>query len=147
MVESTKAKIQEIIREASTVWVASVDEEGYPAIKAMFATGKREGFGTYYLSTNTSSHRAQQYLHNPKAALYFCQPEQINGVMMRGKMEVLTDAPHRELLWNPGDEKYYPLGVTDPDYCVFRFTAQDGNCWMCSKGKTYFAVDEIEDKV
>jgi len=86
MIESTKAKIREMIREASTVWVASVDKEGYPAVKAMFATGKREGYSIYYLSTNTSSHRAQQYLQNPKAALYFCQPEQINGVMLRGSM-------------------------------------------------------------
>lgn len=140
----TKEKIISMINNANTVWVASVDEEGYPNIKAMFATRKHEGMKIHYLSTNTSSHRAQQFMKNPKAALYFCEPEAINGVMLRGTVEVCLDAVHRELLWNPGDEKYYPLGVTDPDYCVFRFTATQGNCWMCGAGKTYFSIDELE---
>ena len=34
------------------------------------------------------------------------------------------DKALRELLWNDGDEKYYPLGMDDPDYCVIEFTAE-----------------------
>jgi general stress protein 26 len=30
-------------------------------------------------------------------------------------------------MWREGCEKYYPLGVTDPDYSVLRFTARWGN--------------------
>jgi len=30
------------------------------------------------------------------------------------------------MIWRPGDEMYYPKGVTDSDYCVLRFTAQQG---------------------
>jgi len=30
------------------------------------------------------------------------------------------------MLWQPGDDMYYPEGVTDPDYCVLRFTAVSG---------------------
>jgi len=138
-----KEKIISMINSAKTVEVASVDEEGFPNIKAMFATNKHEGVKTHYLSTNTSSHRVQQFIKNPKAALYFCEPEEINGVMLRGTVEVCMDAYHRELLWNPGDEQYYPQGVTDPDYCVLRFTAMDGNCWICGAGKTYFQIDEL----
>ena len=138
-------KIIAMINSAKTVCVASVDEEGFPNIKAMFATNKHKGARIHYLSTNTSSHRVQQFIQNPKAALYFCEPEEINGVMLRGKVDVCMDAYHRELLWNPGDEKYYPQGVTDPDYCVLRFTAADGNCWLCGTGKIYFKIDELEE--
>jgi general stress protein 26 len=144
MKPQTREKIKTLIDTASTVWVASVDEDGFPNIKAMFANDKHEGMRVHLLSTNTSSRRAGQFTKNPKAALYFCAPEQINGVMLRGTMEVCTDARHRELLWNPGDEKYYPKGVTDPDYCVLRFTAKDGNCWLCNEGKTTFTIDELE---
>lgn len=43
--------------------------------------------------------------------------------MLRGTMEVLTDIGSKEMIWRDGDTEYYPEGVTDPDYCVLRFTA------------------------
>lgn len=48
------------------------------------------------------------------------------GVMLKGKMEVLTDNSTKEMIWREGDTLYYPLGVTDPDYCVLKFTAITG---------------------
>ena len=65
---------------------------------------------------------------------------------LTGVVEVCADQETKDFLWRDGFEKYYPKGATDPDYCVFRFTAQCGNCWMCGEGKTYFTVDEIEEK-
>jgi general stress protein 26 len=46
--------------------------------------------------------------------------------MLIGTVEVLEDAATKELIWREGDTIYYPLGVTDPDYCVLRFTAETG---------------------
>ncbi len=43
--------------------------------------------------------------------------------MLMGRMEVLTDRKSREMIWLEGDTMYYPGGVTDPDYCVLKFTA------------------------
>ena len=31
-----------------------------------------------------------------------------------------------EMIWREGDTQYYPGGVTDPNYCVLKFTATDG---------------------
>ena len=42
---------------------------------------------------------------------------------MRGTIEVLTDASSKEMIWREGDTEYYAEGVTDPDYCVLKFTA------------------------
>jgi len=41
-------------------------------------------------------------------------------------MEVLHDSKSKEMIWNDGDERYYPKGVSDPDYCVLKFNAQNG---------------------
>lgn len=46
--------------------------------------------------------------------------------MLKGTMEVLEDSEHKEMIWQEGDTMYYPEGVTDPDYCVLRFTAEQG---------------------
>ncbi|MDR0429182.1 MAG: pyridoxamine 5'-phosphate oxidase family protein, partial [Tannerellaceae bacterium] len=46
--------------------------------------------------------------------------------MLIGTMEVLEDAVSKEMIWRDGDTMYYKQGVSDPDYCVLRFTATRG---------------------
>ena len=79
-----------------------------------------------YFTTNTFSLRVAHYKANPKASIYFCDVKGFKGMMLRGTMEVLTDAKSKEMIWREGDEQYYPGGVTDPNYCVLKFTATDG---------------------
>jgi len=115
------------LRDNSKVaFVSSVDENGYPTVKAMFVF-ENGSMKTYYFSTNLSSNRAKQFMKNPKAAVYLCNTEEFKGLMLQGIMEVLTDREHKEMLWRDGFEIYYPKGIDDEDYCVFRFTAEKGN--------------------
>ncbi len=107
-------------------YISSVDEEGFPCTKAMLAPRKREGIKVFYFTTNTFSLRVAHYKANPKASIYFCDAEGFKGMMLRGTMEVLTDAASKEMIWREGDTEYYPGGVTDPNYCVLKFTATDG---------------------
>ncbi len=115
-----------IIDKSGTAMIGSVDGEGFPNMKAMLPPRKREGISEFYFTTNTSSMRVKQYLENPKASIYFYDKRFYRGVMLKGAMEVLTDSKSKEEIWREGDEIYYPLGVTDSDYCVLKFTAQSG---------------------
>ena len=115
-----------ILDKQSIVYIGSVDEDGFPNTKAMLKPRKRDGIKVFYFHTNTSSKRVSQYKCNPKANLYFCDKRFFRGVMLVGTMEVLEDSAHKEMLWQEGDTMYYPLGVTDPDYCVIKFTASKG---------------------
>ena len=122
--------VKELIAKMSDTlpiaFISSVDEEGFPCTKAMLAPRKREGIKTFYFTTNTFSLRVAHYKSNSKACIYFCDAEGFKGIMLRGTMEVLTDAKSKEMIWRDGDEEYYPGGVTDPNYCVLKFTATDG---------------------
>ena len=60
--------------------------------------------------------------------------------MLRGTMEVLTDAESKEMIWRDGDTEYYPEGVTDPDYCVLKFTAISGRFYSNYRSEE-FTVD------
>ena len=106
--------------------IGSVDAKGTPEIKAMLAPRKREGMAHFWFTTNTSSQRVAHYRNNPKACIYFFDSRFYKGVMLQGTMEVLEDAASKEMIWQEGDAMYYPKGVTDPDYCVLRFTATTG---------------------
>ena len=121
-----KELIAQMADKLPIAYISSVDQEGFPWTKAMLKPRKREGIKTFYFTTNTFSIRVAQYKANPKASIYFCDAKGFKGMMLRGTMEVLTDAASKEMIWRDGDEQYYPGGVTDPNYCVLKFTATDG---------------------
>lgn len=118
--------IGKIIDTQKVAFIGSVDAEGFPYIKAMLQPRKREGLRIFYLTTNTSSMRVRQFLKNDRSCLYFCNRRFFKGVMLKGRMEVLTDPLHKEMIWEEGDTLYYKEGVTDPDYCVLKFSAVCG---------------------
>jgi general stress protein 26 len=134
---------EEAIREALSlanrsgiVMLGTNGDEGYPNIKAMIKM-ENEGLNRIWLSTNTSSKRVSQLVRDSKACIYFVDLEQWMGLMLVGDVEVLQDMESRQRLWREGFEKYYPLGVTDPDYCVLCFTAQWGNYYHALSNVTF----------
>ena len=81
----------------------------------------------------------KQFLSNPNASIYFYHKGLIKdtGVMLVGKMEVLTDQDTKDMIWRKGDTMFYKKGVTDPDYCVLRFTAQSGRYYCDLKTESF----------
>lgn len=61
--------------------------------------------------------------------------------MLKGTMEVLQDQDSKNMIWREGDEMYYPEGVTDPDYCVLKFTAHEGRYYSNFKSETFQITD------
>lgn len=119
-----------IINSSSNSIISSVDEYGFPNTKAMLKPREIEGAKVFYFTTNTSSMRVEQYRKNPKASLYFFNPRFFKGIMLKGTMEVLVDQATKNRIWRDGDDMYYSKGVTDPDYCVLKFTAQSGRIYQ-----------------
>ena len=126
MMRDAEKTVGNMIDKLKTAFIGSIDGEGFPTIKAMLQPRKRKGIKTIYLTTNTSSMRVAQYRENNHACIYFCDTRFFRGVMLRGTMDVLTDSASKEMIWQEGDTMYYPEGVTDPDYCVLKFTAISG---------------------
>ena len=129
--------IGNLIDRQGVSFIGSVDESGFPNIKAMLPPRKREGIGEFWFTTNTSSARVAQYRKNPKACIYFMDKRFFRGVMLKGAMEVLEGADAKEMIWRDGDTMYYPGGVTDPDYCVLKFTAQAGRYYSNFKSEDF----------
>ena len=135
--KDAETTIGKLIDRQRVAFIGSVDAEGFPNIKAMLQPRRREGIRTFYFTTNTSSMRTSQYRKDNRACLYFCDSRFFRGVMLKGTMEVLTDAAHKEMIWHDGDTMYYEEGVTDPDYCVLKFTAVSGRYYSGFKSETF----------
>lgn len=134
---SFKKTLESIIDNAGVSFIGSVDDDGFPNAKAMLPPRKRIELKTFYFTTNTSSMRVKQYSANPKACIYFFDKRFFKGVMLKGEMKVLIDIKTKQMIWHEGDTLYYPKGVSDPDYCVLKFTAQNGRFYSNFKSKDF----------
>lgn len=139
--------IEKMIDRQKVSLIGSVGADGCPNIKAMLRPRKREGLRTFWFSTNTSSARVKQFLADPKACVYFYHKGLVKyvGVQLTGRMEVLTDPASKELLWRRGDTMFYKGGVTDPDYCVLKFTAERGR-YYCDLKTEEFAIESNRNR-
>lgn len=140
MLRDAEKTIGNLIDKQGVAFIASISEDGFPNMKAMLPPRRRERIREFYFTTNTSSMRVSQYRENPNASIYFYDKRFFRGVMLVGRMEVLEDAASKEMIWREGDTMYYPGGVTDPDYCVLKFTANSGRYYANFKSQT-FAID------
>lgn len=137
MMRDAEKTIGNLIDKQSVSFIASISEDGFPNMKAMFPPRKREGIREFYFTTNTSSIRVAQYRKNPNASIYFFDKRFFRGVMLVGHMEVLEDSSSKEMIWQEGDTMYYKEGVTDPDYCVLKFVAYKGRYYANFKSETF----------
>ena len=132
-------RIEQFIKKQKVAFICSVDENGFPNVKAMLRPRKTVGLRQFYFSTNTSSMRVKQFLKNPNACIYFYHKGLIRyvGVMLKGEMQVLTDQETKNIIWRRGDTLFYKGGVTDPDYCVLRFDAECGRYYCDLKSEDF----------
>ena len=118
--------IGKMIDKASVSFLSYVDGDGFPITKAMLRPRERNGIKEIWFSTNTSSNKVRFFKENNKASVYFVDRRFFRGVSLIGTVEVLETPEAKERLWQVGDKMYYKKGVTDPDYCVLKFTAVKG---------------------
>lgn len=132
-----------IIKNSEAAYLATVDKEGRPEIRALLNLCNPKKFKklegktlfvegeklTMYFTTNTSSKKVERIRNNHNAALYFCEPKKFKGICASGTIEEVTDQQLKEDLWQTGWFIYYHKGKTDPDYAVLKFTSTKIEGW------------------
>ncbi len=144
-------KVISIIKGSKAAYLATVDKEGRPEIRALLNLCNPEMFKdlegkalfrdgetlTMYFTTNTSSKKVERIRNNNNAAVYFCEPEMFCGICASGTIEEVEDNGLKEDLWQEGWTMYYHEGKTDPDYTVLKFTSSRISGWY-DLDKHYF---------
>lgn len=128
----TREQIYEFITRQKTSLISSVDEEGYPATRALIQPVLIDGNDIYF-ATYTSSRKVRHYRSTPKACVYFYEKgRNFQGAEIKGTMEVCTDQETKQRFWKPFFNRFYRKGVTDPDYCILKFTGFEAQ-WFSSQ--------------
>ena len=142
----TKDEIMNLVNRSLFGVIGYTDELGRQNIRKVFCVWHK-GLGRHLISTNTSSVHVQSLKKNSDACLYFSDDSKFEGLCLYGRFVLHFESEYRELLWNNGDEKYYPKGVTDDDYCVLEFIAEGGRFYRFDgKGDLSKAEIELYDK-
>lgn len=72
-----KKEIFDFIQEQKTAFIASIDEQGFPVMRAMLAPRKIDG-NFIYFSTNTSSKKLNNILKMKRLVFTFTNAEDLN---------------------------------------------------------------------
>ena len=137
----TKDELMNLVNRSRFATIGYTDEEGRPNVRRVFCVWHK-GLGGHLISTNTSSAHVKSLIKNGNACLYFSDDSAFEGLCLFGNAVVHFEREYRELLWNEGDEKYYPKGVEDEDYCILEFIAESGRYYRYD-GKGDLPASEI----
>jgi len=128
----------ELMESSKAAYLTTIDKEGYPITRAMFNLRNKEQFPEFseffadqdndfmiFISTNTSSSKVDHIKKNPKISVYFCDPEDFKGVMFGGEAEIIDDPKIKQKIWLDWWTRYYPEGLGDPDYTLFKLNPKN----------------------
>ncbi|MFX0170902.1 MAG: pyridoxamine 5'-phosphate oxidase family protein [Candidatus Hodarchaeota archaeon] len=122
----------QLMEKAEAAYLTTIFD-GYPYTRAVFNLRNKKQFPhlselfdshqddlLVYISTNTSSSKVKHIMTNPAVSIYYCDPKDFRGVMLGGKIEIVSDKKVKEDLWLDWWTQYFPKGVDDEDYTVLR---------------------------
>ena len=124
MIRDPEKTFGNLIDKCSVTQLCYIDDDGFPVTRAMLKPRERHGLREFFFTTNTSSAKVRALRKNPKTGIYFVDRRFFRGLSLAGTAGILEDAATKERIWRDGDEQYYPLGVTDPDYCIIKVVVQ-----------------------
>ena len=137
----THDEIMNLINRSLFATIGYTDEQGRQNVRRVFCVWHK-GLGRHLISTNTSSSHIRSLLRNRNIGLYFSDDASFEGVCLYGEAIVHLEREYKELLWNEGDEKYYPKGIDDEDYCILEVAAESGRYYRYD-GKGDLSAAEI----
>ena len=138
----TLNEIMALIDRSLFAEIGYTDEQNRQNIRRVFCVWHK-GLGRHLISTNTSSSHVNSLIKNNHVCLYFSDDTTFEGVCLYGRAEIRSEREYKELLWNEGDEKYYPNGIDDEDYCVLEIIADSGRSYRFD-GKSDLSKAEID---
>jgi general stress protein 26 len=132
-------RCRKLMDESQAVCLATV-EGAAPKLRALWNLRRQDRFPSAaefcrkqglvaYFATSVSSAKVRDIRANPAVSLYYCDADNVRGVMLTGRGEILTDAGLKRALWHDSWSIYWAGGAADPDYCVLRVTPQEAVGW------------------
>ncbi|MHC4520018.1 MAG: pyridoxamine 5'-phosphate oxidase family protein [Planctomycetota bacterium] len=132
----------DLMRAAPACYLTTIDADGFPHTTAMLNLRDERQFPSLaevhedsdngfllYMTTSVQSPKMARLESNPKVSAYFCDPDQIVGLMLGGEIEVVADQELKSRIWQEGWTMYYPNGPEGPEYGVIKLAPTVAKGW------------------
>ena len=98
---------REIMTEAETCALITIDKEGRPRVRMMDAFSPESDL-TVWFGTNSNSRKTEQIKNDPRVTLYYIDNDDSGYVMIHGTAEIVNDKKEKEKWWKEEWEEFYP---------------------------------------
>ena len=146
VLDDVKQTCLNLITNTFVCQLTTIDSDGFPHTNAMLNLRYAKEYPllvdlfkqedkdfVIYLSTGMQSPKMARMRANPKVCVYFCDPNQVLGLMLGGEIEIITDQRLKSRIWQKGWTMYYPNGPEGPEYGVIKLVPSIVKGW--NKGK------------
>lgn len=133
------AKANQIIKTCGIAAIAVIDENGFPSASMVTAI-KQENIFEAYFATGINANKTKRLLRDNRASVCY-HPGGIN-ITLVGEAEIVTEQEIKSRYWIDGFIEHFPLGETDPNYCIIKFTTKRVSLWIDNESAE-FTIDEL----
>jgi len=75
-----------------------------------------------WFATALSTNKTKDIKKNPNVSVFVDDPNDHTNASIIGKAEIVTDDRLRKKYWQGPFSFYFPIGPSDPDYCLLKIT-------------------------
>ena len=133
-------KANQIIMKCTEAYIGVIDEKGYPSVSTV-STIRPEGIFEAYFATGLEANKTKRLLKDKRASVCFRAGS--NNITLVGEAEICTDQPTKRRMWLDWFINHFPLGETDPNYCVIKFTTKRVSLWIDYESAE-FTINELQ---
>ncbi|MCL2671677.1 MAG: pyridoxamine 5'-phosphate oxidase family protein [Clostridiales bacterium] len=132
-------RANQIIRGCDTAYFGVIDENGCPHVSTVSPIHAATILETYF-STNLDGNKARRLLQDKRTSICFRAGN--DNITLVGEAEICTDQATKDKFWIDWFIHHFPLGDTDPNYCVIKFTTKRVSLWV-DRQSAEFTIDQL----
>ena len=132
-------RANQIIQACDAACLGVIDEDGCPSVSTASPI-KPESIFEAYFATGLDANKTKRLLRDKRASV--CYRADGNNITLVGEAEILTDQATKSWLWLDWFIHHFPLGETDPNYCIIKFVTKRASLWVDNESSE-FAIDAL----
>lgn len=120
-------KAFDLVDSVENGYFAHMDSDGFPHVATRSKISSK-GIEEFYFATDTSGSMATGISKDSRASI--CLRKDNNNVTVIGEAVIVTDQAVKESLWLDWFINHFPLGPSDPEYCIIKFITKKVSLWV-----------------
>jgi general stress protein 26 len=126
--QSDQAKVWELIKDAHTALLTTVDEDGALQARPMGCLQKQFD-GTLWFLTFRHSSKLRQIRDDDRVLVAYVKPENYEYVAISGRAKMVEDKQKLKELWFEGLRVWFPKGPDDPELAILAIEVEKADYW------------------